>query len=64
MSDTAWMDNREVRCRCGQLGVVTGVEGAAVRPDNVWVTHLVGLRMQTHIHRTPQMPALLAQLAR
>lgn len=63
MSETTWLDS-EVRCRCGQVGVVTGVEGPAARPDNVWVTHLVGLRMQTHIHRSQQMPALLAQLTR
>jgi hypothetical protein len=64
MSETAWMDDREIRCRCGQMGVVTGVEGAEAHPDNVWVTHQVGLSLQTHIHRAPQMPALLAQRAR
>ena len=64
MSETAWMDNLEVRCRCGQVGVITGVEGSSDFPDNVWVTHRVGLVMQTHIHRRPQMPALMAQLAR
>ncbi|MEO9138768.1 MAG: hypothetical protein ABI345_06830 [Jatrophihabitans sp.] len=53
-----------MRCRCGQIGVVTGVEGPAANPDNVWVSHMVGLRMQTHIHRSQQMPALLAQLDR
>lgn len=64
MRNVAWLDNCEVRCRCGQLGVVTGVEGDEEHPDNVWVTHMVGLRMQTHIHRSQQMPALLAQLDR
>ncbi len=64
MSETAWMNDLEVKCRCGQVGVVTGVEGSNAFPDNVWVTHRVGLAMQTHIHRKPQMPALLAQIAR
>ncbi len=64
MTDTAWMNNIEVRCRCGQVGKITGVEGDAENPENVWVTHLVGISMQTHIHRSRQMPALLAQLKR
>jgi hypothetical protein len=64
MSDTEWMDNLEVRCRCGQIGVIDGVEGADAFPDSVWVTHRVGLAMQTHIHRRPQMSALIAQIAR
>ncbi|MFL6132646.1 MAG: hypothetical protein ACJ72A_07585 [Nocardioidaceae bacterium] len=64
MSDTPWMVNREVRCRCGQVGLITGVEGAEDHPELVWVTHMVRLAMQTHIHRTRQMPALLAQLSR
>jgi hypothetical protein len=55
--------NREIKCRCGQLGVISGVEGAEDSPDFVWVSHLVRLAMQTHIHRSPQMPAVLAQLA-
>ena len=62
MSDTAWMTDLEVRCRCGQMGVINGVEGDAAFPDNVWVTHRVGLVMQTHIHRKPQMSALMAQV--
>jgi hypothetical protein len=64
MSDTAWMDNLEVRCRCGQVGVINGVEGSAALPDNIWVTHRVGLAMETHIHRRPQMSALMAQISR
>ena len=64
MSDTAWMDKLQVRCRCGQLGVIDGVEGSGEVPENVWVTHRVGLSMQTHIHRRPQMSALMAQLKR
>lgn len=64
MSDTAWMDNLTVRCRCGQVGKITGVEGSAAYPDNVWVDHLVGLTMQTHIHRGPQMSALMAQVTK
>jgi hypothetical protein len=56
------MVNREIRCRCGQRGTITGVEGAEERPDFVWVTHPVRLAMQTHIHRGPQMSAVLAQL--
>jgi hypothetical protein len=56
------MDNREVKCRCGQIGVITGVEGDDAVPVNVWVTHRVGMAMQTHIHRSPQMSALMAQL--
>jgi hypothetical protein len=57
------MINREIRCRCGQLGVISGVEGPEEHPDFVWVEHLVRLAMQTHIHRKQQMPAVLAQLA-
>jgi hypothetical protein len=64
MSDAAWMVNREIKCRCGQLGTISGVEGPADRPDFVWVTHMVRLSMQTHIHRSPQMAAVLTQLAR
>jgi hypothetical protein len=64
VSETASIMNREIRCRCGQLGLISGVEGAEDHPDYVWVTHLVRLEMQTHIHRSPQMPALLAQLSR
>ena len=64
VSETAWMIDREIRCRCGQRGVITGVEGDEDRPDLVWVTHMVRLAMQTHIHRRAQMPALLAQLSR
>ncbi|MEN3318947.1 MAG: hypothetical protein V7643_2348, partial [Mycobacterium sp.] len=64
VSETAWMMNREIRCRCGQLGTISGVEGAEDHPEYVWVTHMVRLAMQTHIHRSPQMPALLAQLSR
>lgn len=63
MSDMPSMLNREVRCRCGQQGHISGVEGAEDHPDLVWVTHLVRLAMQTHIHRRPQMPALMAQLS-
>ncbi len=63
MSETAWMVDREVKCRCGQRGVISGVELAGDEPELVWVTHLVRLSMQTHIHRRPQMPALLAQLS-
>lgn len=64
MTDTAWMDNLKVRCRCGQVGVIAGVEGSGPVPENVWVDHLVGLTMQTHIHRGPQMGALMAQVSR
>jgi hypothetical protein len=64
MSETTWMVNREVRCRCGQQGVITGVEGAGEQPELVWVTHMVRLAMQTHIHRRPQLPALMAQLSK
>jgi hypothetical protein len=64
MTETASMINREVRCRCGRLGVIDGVEGAEEHPDFVWVTHTVGLALVTHIHRAPQMPAVLLQLAR
>jgi hypothetical protein len=64
VTETASMMNREIRCRCGQLGLISGVEGAEDHPDYVWVTHLVRLAMQTHIHRGPQMPAVLAQLSR
>ena len=62
-SDTTWMDNLEVRCRCGQVGKITGVEGADTAPENIWVTHPVGLSLQTHIHRQPQMAKLMAQIA-
>src|SRR3954447_3755905 len=64
MTETASMINREIRCRCGQVGVISGVEGAEDAPELVWVTHLVRLAMQTHIHRKAQMRALLAQLSR
>lgn len=64
MSETAWMVNREVRCRCGQMGLISGVEGPDDHPELVWVTHKVRLAMQTHIHRSQQMPRLLAQLSR
>jgi hypothetical protein len=63
VSETATMLNREIRCRCGQMGVISGVEGAEDQPEAVWVTHMVRLAMQTHIHRRPQMPAVLAQLS-
>jgi hypothetical protein len=63
VTESVSLMNREIRCRCGQLGVISGVEGPEEHPDNVWVTHLVRLAMQTHIHRSPQMPALLAQLS-
>jgi hypothetical protein len=62
MSDTEWMVNREVRCRCGQVGIITGVEDDNGQPKCVWVAHTVRLAMQTHIHRAGQMPALMAQL--
>lgn len=64
MNASAWIDNREVKCRCGQIGVITGVEGDDAHPDNVWVSHRVRLAMQTHIHRKLQIPALLTQLTR
>jgi hypothetical protein len=64
VDETATIMNREIRCRCGQRGVISGVEGAEDHPDFVWVSHMVGLAMQTHIHRSAQMPAVLAQLAR
>jgi hypothetical protein len=64
MTEPASMLNREIRCRCGQVGVISGVEGPEDQPDFVWVTHMVRLAMQTHIHRRPQMPAVLAQLSR
>lgn len=64
VTETASIINREIRCRCGQMGLISGVEGAEDAPDYVWVTHLVRLAMQTHIHRSPQMPAVLAQLSR
>jgi hypothetical protein len=54
--------DREIRCRCGQLGRISGVEGPAEHPDFVWVTHVVRLAPQTHIHRSLQMGAVLAQL--
>jgi hypothetical protein len=46
------------------VGVITGVEGAEDNPDCVWVTHEVRAALQSHIHRSRQMPALLAQLTR
>ena len=64
MSDTAWMINREIQCRCGQRGVISGVQGLEDSPEFIWVTHQVRLAMQTHIHRRPQMRAVLAQLSR
>jgi len=64
MTETASMINREIRCRCGQVGLISGVQGAEHHPEFVWVTHMVRLAMQTHIHRSPQMPAVLAQLPR
>jgi hypothetical protein len=64
MTDAPWMLNREIRCRCGQVGIICGVEGPEDHPDYVWVTHLVRTSMQTHIHRSRQMPAVLAQLSR
>jgi hypothetical protein len=64
MAETASMINREIKCRCGQMGVISGVEGSEDHPDFVWVTHMVRLALQTHIHRGPQMAAVLAQLAR
>jgi hypothetical protein len=64
MSATGWMVNRAVKCRCGQVGVITGVEGTEDSPECVWVTHDVRGAMQSHIHRSRQMPALLAQLER
>lgn len=63
MTETVSMVNREIRCRCGQVGVISGVQGAEAHPEYVWVTHMVRLAMQTHIHRRAQMPAVLAQLA-
>ncbi len=63
MSETSWMMNREVQCRCGKEGVIIGVEEVEDEPALVWVSHPVRLAMQTHIHRRQQMPALLAQLA-
>ncbi|MBW8817872.1 MAG: hypothetical protein JF598_06450 [Streptomyces sp.] len=62
MTNTTSMMNREIRCRCGQVGVISGIEGSEANPDFVWVTHLVRLAMQTHIHRKAQMSAVLAQL--
>lgn len=64
MDDAAWMVGREVRCRCGQTGVVTGVEAGEDQPVLVWVSHDVRGAVQAHIHRSPQMAALLTQLAR
>jgi hypothetical protein len=64
MSDTELMIDREVRCRCGEMGVITGVEADGDQAKCVWVAHPVRSAMQTHIHRAPQMPALLAQLRR
>ncbi len=63
MSTPTTLLNREIRCRCGQTGVISGVEGADDQPDFVWVSHMVRMAMQTHIHRKAQMPAVLAQLA-
>ena len=62
VSNAQWMVNREVKCRCGQMGVITGVEDGEDAPNCVWVAHTVRLSMQTHIHRAGQMPAILAQL--
>ena len=64
MTQTASMVNREIKCRCGQMGTISGVEGPEDHPDLVWVTHMVRLTMQTHIHRSQHMPVVLAQLAR
>lgn len=64
MTEKTSMMNREIRCRCGQVGTISGVQGAEDYPEFVWVTHMVRLAMQTHIHRRPQMPAVLAQLSR
>ncbi|MCW2497314.1 hypothetical protein [Jatrophihabitans sp.] len=64
MSDTARMIDREVRCRCGQVGVITGVEMGENGPVCVWVTHPVRGVVQAHIHRTQHIPGLLTQLAR
>ncbi len=64
MSETTSIVNREIQCRCGQRGVISGVEGSEDHPDYVWVSHMVRSAMQTHIHRSPQMPAVLAQLAK
>lgn len=64
MTDSTWMIDREVRCRCGQMGVISGVQGAEERPDFVWVTHPVRLGVETHIHRDRQMSAVMAQLTR
>ena len=64
MSDTQTWVNREVRCRCGQVGVITGVEEEEDQLTCVWVSHPVRLAHQTHIHRARQIPALLAQFRR
>lgn len=64
MTETTSIMNREIKCRCGQLGLISGVQGTDDQPEYVWVTHMVRLAMQTHIHRRPQMAAVLAQLAR
>ena len=64
MTETPWMMDREIQCRCGQRGLISGVEGDPDNPDFVWVTHMVRLAMQTHIHRSPQMRSVLAQLTR
>lgn len=64
MNNTPLTLDLEVRCRCGQMGVISGVQGPAENPEFVWVSHMVRLAMQTHIHRSAQMPALLAQTSR
>jgi len=64
MTDSqSWVD-REVRCRCGQVGIITGVEQDDDQPTCVWVSHPVRLAHETHIHRARQIPALMAQLRR
>ena len=40
------------------------MKGAEDDPKFVWVSHMVRMAMQTHIHRGPQMGAVMAQLAR
>lgn len=64
MSDLPLALDREIRCRCGQVGVISGVQGDEDSPEFVWVSHMVRLSMQTHIHRSAQMPALLAQISK
>lgn len=63
MDNESSMVGRDVRCRCGQMGVITGVEAGEDGPRLIWVAHLVRSMMQTHIHRATQLPALLSQLA-